>query len=80
LIETHLLQPIVLLKGIEWHKSDVALKKLKNMLWGLEALQVFDEKLKRGIQEIKDCKKKIDFGLKRVGGIFYLRTTTRNKR
>jgi len=43
---------MVLLRGIEWHKSDVALKKLKEMLWGLEALRVFDDKLGRALQEI----------------------------
>ncbi|KAH8748551.1 hypothetical protein F5882DRAFT_311324, partial [Hyaloscypha sp. PMI_1271] len=46
------IDPMVLLRGIEWHKSDVALKKLKEMLWGLEALRVFDDKLGRALQEI----------------------------
>jgi hypothetical protein len=70
---------MVLLKGIEWHKSDVALKKLKKMLWGLEALRVFDDKLKRGIQEIKACKNTMDKELNRVSGIFRLTSMTRNQ-
>jgi hypothetical protein len=53
------LQPMVLLKGMEWHKSDAALKKLKQMLWGLEALRVFDDKLVRALQEIKEGKETI---------------------
>jgi hypothetical protein len=49
-------QPMVLLKGLEWHKSDVALKKLKEMLWGLEALRVFDDKLGKALQKIDEAK------------------------
>jgi hypothetical protein len=50
---------MVLLKGMEWHKSDAALKKLKQMLWGLEALRVFDDKLVRALQEIKEGRETI---------------------
>jgi len=57
---------MVLLKGIEWHKSDVALRKLKKMLWGLEALRVFDDKLKRALQEIRDCEDQMNRELLRV--------------
>ena len=57
---------MVLLKGMEWHKSDAALKKLKQMLWGLEALRVFDDKLVRALQEIKEGKENIKGELKRV--------------
>jgi hypothetical protein len=57
---------MVLLKGIEWHKSDVALKKLKEMLWGLEALRVFDDKLKRALIEIEQGKKDMIKELARV--------------
>jgi hypothetical protein len=57
---------MVLLKGMEWQKSDVALKKLKEMLWGLEALRVFDDKLTRALQEIKYGKEKTKAELARV--------------
>ena len=57
---------MVLLKGIEWHKSDVALKKLKEMLWGLEALRVFDDKLKRALQCVKEGREEMYKELKRV--------------
>jgi hypothetical protein len=63
---------MVLLKGIQCHKLDVALKKLKKMLWGLEALRVFDDKLNRGIHAIKECKKPMDTELHRVSGLFML--------
>jgi hypothetical protein len=75
--ETYLLQPMVLLKGIKWHKSDVALKKLKKMLWGLEALRVFDDKLNRGIHAIKEFKKSMDTELYRVSVLFHVVTTKR---
>jgi hypothetical protein len=57
---------MVLLKGMEWHKSDAALKKLKQMLWGLEALRVFDDKLVRALQEIKEGKENIKGALARA--------------
>ena len=64
---------MVLLRGMEWHKSDIALKKLKKMLWGLEALRVFDGKLTSALQEIKDGKESMKGALERVsfasGGI-----------
>lgn len=43
---------MVLLEGIAWSKSDVALKKLKRMRWGLEALRIFSDKLARAMNEI----------------------------
>ena len=60
------LQPMVLLKGLKWHKSDVALKKLKEMLWGLEALRVFDDKLRKALEKIKEADEKMRERLKRV--------------
>jgi len=56
----------VLLKGLKWHKSDVALKKLKDMLWGLEALRVFSDKLEKVLEKIEDAKKAMRLALKRV--------------
>ncbi|KAH8648735.1 hypothetical protein BGZ60DRAFT_390281 [Tricladium varicosporioides] len=60
------LNPKVLLKGIEWHKSDVALRRLKKMLWGLEALRVFDDKLKQALLKIGDGKAAMDDVLVKV--------------
>jgi hypothetical protein len=50
---------IVLLNGMPWSKSDVALKKLKRMLWGLEALRIFSDKLERAIGEITHAHQKM---------------------
>ncbi|EXJ75798.1 uncharacterized protein A1O5_00305 [Cladophialophora psammophila CBS 110553] len=59
------MNPLVLLKGLEWRKSDAALKKLKQMLWGFEALRIFDEKLERALDEINQAKEKMESELKR---------------
>src|SRR3569833_3404136 len=56
---------MVLLKGLKWHKSDVALKKLKDMLWGLEALRVFSDKLEKVLEKIEDAKKAMRLALKK---------------
>lgn len=57
---------MVLLKGMEWRKSDEALKKLKEMMWGLEALRVFDDKLARALVHIRMAKRKLRTTLKTV--------------
>lgn len=50
---------IILLRGMAWSKSDVALKKLKRMLWGLEALRIFSDKLARAINEVTRARDKM---------------------
>jgi hypothetical protein len=61
---------MALVNGIQWDRSDVPVKKLQKMLWGRQVLQVFDDKLRTGIQEILACKKSMNAELKRVGTIF----------
>jgi hypothetical protein len=58
---------MILMKGLTWHKSDVALKKLKEMLWEIEALRVFDDKLRKALENIQEADKKMGEKLKRVG-------------
>jgi hypothetical protein len=58
---------MVLLKGLKWHKSDVALKKLKDMLWGLEALRVFSDKLDKALEKFEDAKARMVVALQLVG-------------
>ena len=57
---------MVLLKGLEWHKSDIALRKLKQIVWGLEALRVFDDKLKMALAKIKESEEAMKKDLERV--------------
>jgi hypothetical protein len=50
---------MVLLKGLPWHRSYVALEGLKQMLWGFEALRIFDDKLNKALIEVEDAKNRI---------------------
>jgi len=47
-----------LLRGIEWRKSDMALKELKEMLWGLEALECSMTSLREHFKRSKRARKK----------------------
>jgi hypothetical protein len=51
---------MVLLRGLKWHKPEVALKGLKDMLWGLEALRIFDDKLRNALDRIGEAKKRME--------------------
>jgi len=44
---------------MEWNISDKALRKLKSMLWGLESLRIFRDKLKKALAELDDTRKKM---------------------
>lgn len=63
---TNFVQPLVLLRGLPWRKSDAALKKLKRMLWGFEALRIYDDKLERAVDEINQAQQKMVWELRRV--------------
>ncbi|KAK0642174.1 hypothetical protein B0T16DRAFT_462179 [Cercophora newfieldiana] len=49
----------VLLEGMEWQKSGMALRQLKRMLWGLEALRVFRDKLSKALDALKLARNKM---------------------
>ena len=59
---------------MEWHKSDVALKKLKQMLWGLEALRVFKDKLQKALQALQKARDKMNTKIKQVSTLRLLFT------
>ncbi|KAH7327720.1 hypothetical protein B0I35DRAFT_415566, partial [Stachybotrys elegans] len=50
------LQRNVLLKGMPWMASDALVKKMKDMLWGLQALRIFHLKLKSAIEKVEDAR------------------------
>jgi hypothetical protein len=56
-----------LVNGLEWEKSDRALKKLKQMLWGFESLRGCSDMLKRAIDEIEKARDKMNKFLEEVG-------------
>ncbi len=62
---------------MEWHKSDVALKKLKQMLWGFEALRVFGDKLAKALSETTRAEASMRSSLERVVGIYLYRPLLR---
>lgn len=45
---------------MEWQKSGMALRQLKRMLWGLEALRVFRDKLAKATDALKSASKKME--------------------
>ncbi|KAM0809294.1 hypothetical protein AB5N19_09637 [Seiridium cardinale] len=49
----------VLLQGIDW-ASNEAIEKLKKMLWGLEALRAFDERLSASIHQIQRAREVLE--------------------
>lgn len=51
---------------MNWEKSDLALKKLKQMLWGFEALRVFGDKLKKALDEVNRAESKMKTWLEKV--------------
>ena len=69
----------LLVKGLEWRRSNLAVEHLKEMLWGFEALSVFDDKLTKSIQEIDRAIKTMEEFGKRVScnspGLPYSRTS-----
>ena len=52
-----------LLRGLKWDTSDVVLRKLKGMLWSLEALRIFDLKLEKALEKINHAKVRMEVSL-----------------
>jgi len=61
-----LTQQRTMLKGIEWHKSQLALRRLKTMLWAMEALRIFGDKLNLALTEIEEARSKLKHELDKV--------------
>jgi hypothetical protein len=59
-------QDRVLLQGLEWGSSK-AVDKLKKMLWGLEALRVFDDRLSASLSQIQKAREAMERTIKQVG-------------
>lgn len=59
-------QQKALLKGIEWQKSQLALRRLKTMLWSMEALRIFDDKLSSALTEINGARSNLKHELDKV--------------
>jgi hypothetical protein len=58
-----------LLEGLEWGTSE-AVDKLKKMLWGLEALRVFDDRLSGSLSQIQKAYESMGRTVKQVCNSF----------
>ena len=54
-----------MLEGLEWGTSE-AVDKLKKMLWGLEALRVFDDRLSGSLSQIQKAQEAMERTVKQV--------------
>jgi len=61
------IQQKALLKGMEWQKSQLALRRLKTMLWAMEALRIFGDKLLSALAEIREARSNLVQELNKVG-------------
>jgi hypothetical protein len=50
----------VLKQGLDWAHADDAIQRLKSMLWALEALRIFDDRLGESLEKIKEAREKMD--------------------
>lgn len=57
----------VLLEGLEWGTTE-AVDKLKKMLWGLEALRVFDDRLSASLAQIQKAREAMERTIKQEAG------------
>ena len=64
-VANNILQERVLLEGLEWGTSE-AVDKLKKMLWGLEALRVFDDRLSASLAQIQKARESMERTIKQV--------------
>jgi hypothetical protein len=60
-----LVQEKILLEGIELDASD-AVERLERMLWGLEALRVFDDRLSTSLSQIRKARETLEHTVDQV--------------
>lgn len=54
-----------MLEGLEWGTTR-AVDKLKKMLWGLEALRVFDDRLSASLSQIQKAREAMERTIKQA--------------
>ena len=54
-----------MLQGLDW-RSSKAVDKLKKMLWGLEALRVFDDRLSASLSQIQKAREAMERTIKQA--------------
>ncbi|KAH8597407.1 hypothetical protein B0O99DRAFT_76478 [Bisporella sp. PMI_857] len=46
----------VLKRGLDWEHEEEAIQRLKSMLWALEALRIFDDRLSDSLDKVREAK------------------------
>lgn len=54
-----------MLEGLEWGTAE-AVEKLKKLLWGLEALRVFDDRLSASLAQVQKAQEAMERVAKQV--------------
>lgn len=49
----------MLQEGLNWEHEEDAIQRLKSMLWALEALRIFDDRLSESLESVKEAKDKM---------------------
>ncbi|PVH73830.1 hypothetical protein DL98DRAFT_430572, partial [Cadophora sp. DSE1049] len=55
----------VLKKGLDWTHAEDAIQRLKSMLWALEALRIFDDRLGESLDMVREARDKMRTYLRR---------------
>lgn len=53
--------------GLDWETA-ITVAKLKKMVWGLETLQLFDERLSSSLSQIRSARESLEHTMEQVGG------------
>lgn len=57
----------MLTDGLDWETA-ITVAKLKKMVWGLETLQLFDERLSSSLSQIRSARESLEHTMEQVGG------------
>jgi hypothetical protein len=53
-------------QGLDWAHAEDAIQRLKSMLWALEALRIFDDRLAEALEKIREARGKMQRYLSQV--------------
>jgi hypothetical protein len=53
-------------QGLDWAHAEDAIQRLKSMLWALEALRIFDDRLAESLEKIREAREKMQRYLSQV--------------
>ena len=56
----------MLKKELDWTHAEDAIQRLKSMLWALEALRIFDDRLGESLDKVREARDKMRTYLRHV--------------